>query len=352
MTDESIASLRRGARAGMDVYSSWERPDFLPDTVGSAGEQMLAAVARALILGAGDDDEPLLVKAHAWLEDSAARDERTRDHPAYHAMLRAQALGLSGWLLGEESREHFSEAVRLQQEHLRSDRPDADTLHELHLPDLVRDCLAADRPALGAEIYERLVGPHPDSSADVHTPLELAGWLCKELSGINVPADWVAVGERVLAGRLLDELERGRAVEIALWLKLVYADSGAAVTPTEALRRGGQLAGARPEDPLARLLHESLGDPVDLDLFTGFLASVAAYAVPGGAIRVDLAELPPVTVSGEPLDDTRELDEAVAVALREPYDGDLADRLAAAVRGRLVAPDGVTPVVLAGIRIS
>jgi hypothetical protein len=182
--------------------------------------------------------------------------------------------------------------------------------------------------------------------------LELAGWLCQELSRWRAPADWVHVGERVLGDRLLDGLERGEAVALALWLKLVYADSGAAVTPTEALRRGGQLAGARPEDPLARLLLDSLGDPVDLDLFIGFLMSVAAQALPLGTVEVDLAEAPPLSVVAEPVERPSELDEAVASALREPYDGDLGERLAAAVRGRLVAPDGETPLVLAGIRIS
>lgn len=355
MDDEAVATLRRGVHNGIAIYSEWQPADFLPDNVGSSAELMLTTAVAAFIAGVEEDRaEELLLKAHAWLLDSTARDEQVGEHPAFFAMTRARALGLSSWLLGEESDEPFRQAVRLHQQYLTEHRPDPELLED-HLGELVRDCLAADRPALGAEVYRRLVDPLPRSATEVGSPLELAGWLGARLSAWHPPVDWVSVGERVLDEWLVRELERGRARGVALWLKLVYADSGAALTATEALRRGGQLIGALPRDPLARLVLESLGDPVDIDLFTGFLVSVVAQARPGGTIEVHLADAPPVVVpdmSDEdlgPAEETAELDRAVAAALRTPYEGELGERLAAAVRGRLVAVDGQTPLTLEAI---
>lgn len=357
MDDEavSVTALKRGVRNGIEVYSRWQQADFLPDNVGSAAELMLSTGAAAFIAGVEEERAAQIVtKAHAWLLDSTARDERVGEHPVFFAMTRARALGLSAWLLGEESVQAFGQAVRLHQQYLAEHRPSQPDLMELHLRELVRDCLAADRPALGAEIYRRLAGRPPASSATVRTPLELAGWLCERLSGWHQPADWVHVGERVVGPRLLDDLEVGQAREVALWLKLVYADSGAALTATEALRRGGQLIGAQPADPLARLLLDSLGDPVDLDLFTGFLAAVVAQAMPGATAHLLLEDAPEVVVpptTMQPGEGTPELDRAVAAALDAPYDGALGERLAAAVRGRLVAVDGRTPLTLDAIRL-
>jgi len=355
MDDEQVVALQRGVRNGIEASSQWEQADFLPDNLGSAAQLMLGTGAAAFIAGAEEERAPQIVtKAHAWLLDSTARDERVGEHPVFFAMTRARALGLSAWLLGEESVEAFGQAVRLHQQYLAGHRPAQPDLLEDHLRSLVRDCLAADRPALGAEVYRRLVGTPPIASAEVGTPLELAGWLCERLSGWHQPADGVHVGERVLGPRLLDDLAVGQALEVALWLKLVYADSGAALTATEALRRGGQLIGAQPVDPLARLLLDSLGDPVDLDLFTGFLAAVVAQALPGASAQMLLEDASDVIVPPTAMEHgegTPELDRAIAAALSAPWAGELSERLAAAVRGRLVAVDGETLVTLRKIRI-
>jgi hypothetical protein len=357
MDEEAVATLRLGVRNGIANYSAWQPADFLPDNVGTSAELMLTTAASAFIAGVEEERaEELLRKAHAWLLDSTARDEQVGEHPVFFAMTRARALGLSAWLLGEESDERFRQAVRLHQQYLTEQRPDPELL-EGHLGELVRDCLAADRPALGAEVYRRLVGQLPGSPAEIRTPLELAGWLCARLSAWHPPVDWLSVGKRVLERLLARELERGRAREAALWLKLVYSDSGAALTATEALRRGGELVGALPGDHLARLVLESAGDPVDIDLFTGLLVSIVAQARPGGTIEVRLADAPTVVVPDvsdgglSPAEETAELDRAVAAALRMPYEGELGERLAAAVRGRLVAVDGQTPLTLEAIHL-
>lgn len=354
MADERLTDLRRAARTGLGVYTSWDQDQIEPASMGRAAQMMLAAIVECVVLATGDDVEPLVDKAHAWLLGSIARGAHLGDDSTHDAMLRAQAMALSSWLLGLESGDSFRQVVRLKQEYLITHHPSHEDLLGLHLPDLVRDCPAADRPALGAEIYRRLVGPPPASSATVRTPLELAGWLCADLSSWRTPSDWVHVGERVLDDQVLDMLEGGEAVELALWLKLVYADSGAALTATEALRRGGQLIGAQPADPLARLLLDSLGDPVDLDLFTGFLVAVVAQAMPGASAQMLLEDAPDVIVpptTTEPGEGTPEMDRAVAAALSAPWVGDVSERLAAAVRGRLVAVDGETLLTLRDIRI-
>jgi hypothetical protein len=360
MTVPDLAELYATTRRGLDELAGADRAEYLPNAVGTAARDALGQAVTALVLGMDDAAWPVVAITRDWLADSEARDERVGSRPEYWAMLRSEALGLAAWLLDGDPGDAFATAVSRHESGLvdrDGTRPlSREDLVHLHLPDLVRDCFTAGRYRLGVEAYSRFLGPVPATSAEVDTPVRLAGWLCAEVGRFGDPADWLAVGGRVLRHPVVDWLERGRGVEAGLWLRLLFFDSGAASTPAEALRRGGQLVGALPVDPLAAVLLDSLGDPVDLDLFTGFVAAVGAAALaPGSVVTLDVAEHAPVRVEvGEP-ELVTGLDRAIAAALAaltSPSTGTLPDRLADAVRGRLVAADGQTPLLLRQIRVS
>jgi hypothetical protein len=340
MSADYLAELRRTTRRGLALAQQWRLEDQPAGGVGNAARVALGQAVTAMVLGMEDDAWPVVRRARDWLAEAEVRHERQGDRPAYFAAVRAEALGLATWLLGEDPGDAFARACR------RHD-PTWDVA-----PELVRDCLLAGQPAIGAELYRRLGGP-PAIADAVETPLELAGWLCDGVSRLQPPASWVAVAERVLRGVLADWIDRGHGVEAGLWLALAYGASGATLTPGEAVRRGAELVGARPTDPLARVLRESLGDPVDVDLFTGFLATVGAVALPEGTrLTAELLGHASVTVVAESFGDDSGLDREVAAALAAPYAVGLAERLAAAVRGRLLAPDGETPVSVARVSLS
>ena len=157
----------------------------------------------------------------------------------------------------------------------------------------------------------------------------------------------------MLNERLLDWLDRGQGLDAALWLKVVFVDSGAALTPSDAMRRGGELLGALPIDPLARVMRESLGDPIDLDLFAGFLGVAGGTALlPGAVITAEFTDTPPLSVPVTEPELTTSLDRAVAAALAGSSETSLSDRLTEGARGRLVDVDGSTPITLHRITIS
>jgi hypothetical protein len=352
-----VAELRETTRRSLDELRRADRRDFLPNAIGSAARDALGQAVSALVLGMDGDAWSTVRVARDWLTEAEARDEQTGSRPEYWAMLRSEALGLAGWLQDGDPGDAFTSAVHRHQRAL-VDRDGVRPLSledvvDRHLPDLVRDCFAAGRDGLCLEAYARFLGPPPADPDDVETPVQLAGWLCNEVSCFRPPAAWLAVSSRVLRDPVFEWLDRGRGVEAGLWLKLAFFDSRAALSPVEALRRGGQLIGAVPVDPLARVLLDSLGDPVGLDLFAGFLSAVGAAALrPGSVVTLELADHAPVTAEAAEPEIVTGLDRAIAAALASPYEGALPDRLADAARGRLVAPDGATPLQLRRVLIS
>jgi hypothetical protein len=338
------------------MFSTWHREDHLPNAVGNAAQIMLGQAATGIMLGLNAEAWDVIPRAHNWLLDSAARGEIFGHPPAYFDMGRAEALGLTSWLLGHDARGAFAEAVRRHRTAIadpRRSRPlTQQDLLDHHLPDLVRDCFSAGQYELGAATFAQYIGPPPVDGAAVRTPVELAGWLCRA-QNYQATAAWVAVGSRVLGDRILSWMDRGQGLETALWLKVVFFDSGAALTPAAALRRGGELIGALPVDPLASVLLESLGDPVDLDLFAGFVGTVGAAVLPiGTVITIDSEDRAPLSVTVTEPEITTSLNRAISAALEESGPEHLADRLTEAVRGRLVDVDGETPVAIRTIHIS
>jgi hypothetical protein len=351
-----LERLRDAARKALAVPSPASRADLLPNSVGNTAFLHLEKVATAAVLGL-EVDENVLEQDRRWLEDSVTRGEVFGDPPDYFTMVHCEALALSTWMLtGRTDEEVFAEAVRRHELALgqmaAAGQITADGTMRDYLPDLVRDCLSAGLFHRGVASYTRHAGPPPQEPDSVETPLQLAAWLCHELDRFAPPAAWVAVGSRVLRPVLLDWLDRGQGVEAALWLKVVFADSGAALTPVEALRRGGELIGALPADPLADVMLESFGDPVDVDLFAGFLAAAGGAAgLDGATITVEFDDRPPLVIAVTEPEITTSLDEAIVAALAVPHPGSLTGRLTTAARGRIVDIDGHTPLELSRITI-
>jgi hypothetical protein len=360
MTVADLDRLRAAARRGLELAARDAREDYLPHAVGNAARLTLGTAVTALMLGLEEEARPAIERCHRWLLDSVARGESFGDPPEYFAMRRQEALALATGLVGEPSAQMFGEAARLQRQAVDD------------LPGLVRDCLSAGMYELGVAAYARhAAGRPPPEGAEVDTPLQLAAWLCQELAAGRPPAAWLAVGTRVLRDRIADWATRGQGLAAAAWLKVVFWDSGATLSPAETLRRGGELLGAVEPSPLAGVLLDSLGDPVDVDLFGGFLAATGAALLRAGHAAVDDPP-PPGTLlvaefAGRPLLVVpvaaavvlTGLDEAVTAALfqeaarlgggappRKVRLRRLLDSIAAAARGRVVDADGPTLLAL------
>jgi hypothetical protein len=327
---QALAELRATTQRGMDLAARLLADGTEPRA--GVAELALGQAVTGLVLGMWDDALALLPAARAGL--TAGRNGLPATHVA--------ALGLVTWLLGDDPGDLFADAVRRRRRAANAG------------DELLRDCVLAGEPTVGVAVYQHVVGAVPPvSGAEVTTPTQLAGWLCARLTAMRRPADWLAVTERVLRDHLPVWLERGFGVDAGLWLTLAYGAGDAVLTPLEAVLRGGRLVGAQPGDPLAEVLLGGLGDPVDLDLFAGFLAAVGTAAFPAGTdITVELLDHAPVAVLAEPSAGAGGLGRTVAAALATPFDGPLDERLASMVRGRLVASDGRTPLQILRVRIS
>jgi hypothetical protein len=321
-----LAGERERARISLALERDALREDYLPRSVGHAATLALDAAVKGWITGLEDEARPVVRLAREWLQDSVARGEEFGDPPEYFAMLRAQALGVARWIDGEPSERWFREAVSFA----RDDE----------LADYVRDCFGAGEYGAGAAAYEAQAGPPPARADDVHSPLELAAWLCAAEGRVE-RHDWLACGERVIAEPLADWLSHGRGVEAAAWLKLALADSGA----SEAFRRARELLEHGCPQGLAEVLVDSLGDPIDVDLFGGFLAAIGAALSAEDGPRFLVASFDdrfPLVVPVAPAEISGGLDDAVRAAIdADPAPlPELLDALAAAARGRIVNGDG------------
>ena len=335
-----MADARERARISLALEQDDRREDHLPRSVGHAATLMLDAAVKGWITGLEDEARPVVRRAREWLEDSVARGEDFGDPPEYFALIRAHALAIACWMDGAPADRWFRETFRRRAKRFGA--------HHDELADYVRDCLAAGEHAAGAAAYRERVGPPPADANDVHTPLELAAWLCARRT---VPRDeWVACVERVIRDPLADWLRHGQGIDAAAWLKVALADS----PPAEALRRARELL-ERGDCPnaLAGVLLESLGDPIDVDLFAGFLAAVGAAVSDDAGPSFLVASFEdrfPLVVPIAPADVTSGLDDAVRAAIEaEPAPlPELLDAIAAAARGRIVNTAG-EPLLLRDI---
>jgi hypothetical protein len=361
--EKSLASLEFELQAGPSR------------ALGTAATLALGEAVVGWVVGLEEQARPVAVRALRWLQESEASEESSGQPPSYFAMLRAEAIAVATWLLTDEHPGALFAAALPRHEQAIADLAAPLSHAELragYLPDYVRDCFSAGQAERGAAAYARHGGRPLTSLDDVQTPLELAAWLC---STDAEATSWAAAGRRVLHPHLGDWLDTGQGLRAAAWLKVVLWDSGATRTADETLRSACLLVAGDGADPLTAALTDSLGDPVDVELFGGFLAAIGAALLrhgtdlvddppqPGALLVADLAERDPLAVpaAAAPVAETG-LDDAVSRALAEvagplgerrpggrPWLTDLLDAVAGAARGHVVDTDGQTPLTVRSV---
>jgi hypothetical protein len=95
--------------------------------------------------------------------------------------------------------------------------------------------LAADAPLLGLNIYEAAGMKSP--MGPMTSPVRFGYWACRHLLGDGSRDETlVAHGKAMLTANLLPTFySAGHVIEIALWLKAIYFDSGGVQTPEQAI---------------------------------------------------------------------------------------------------------------------
>jgi hypothetical protein len=306
MSGIDLAEERERARVLVDAFAGSEHEDA------HAAILALNASVAGWITGLEKEARALSRRARGWLEHAA------------DGVRRARALGVACWMDDIPAQRWFREAVlagRWDEDH-------------------VRDCCLAAEYASGVVAYERVLGPAPTCADEVHTPAELAAWVCAAQGRVERDV-WVACGERVIAGPLADWISHGHGVQAAAWLELALPGASAA----EVFRRARELLEHDCPHPLADVLLDSLGDPIDVELFGGFLAAVGAARArdDGPALIVaSFDDRMPLVVPVAPAALTGGLDDAVRAALEAEPAGlpEVLDAIAAAARGRIVDGDG------------
>lgn len=97
--------------------------------------------------------------------------------------------------------------------------------------------LAADAPLLGLKIYEA-AGMKP-SMEPATTPARFGHWACRHLLDNGTRDEtFIARGKAMLTANLLPTfLPSGDKIQVALWLKAIYFDSGVVQTPERAIAK-------------------------------------------------------------------------------------------------------------------
>ena len=97
--------------------------------------------------------------------------------------------------------------------------------------------LAADAPFLGLKIYEAAGMKPPMGPAS--NPARFGHWACRHLLGDGTrDENFVARGKAMMTANLLPIfLPSGDNIQVALWLKAIYFDSGVVQTPQQAIAK-------------------------------------------------------------------------------------------------------------------
>jgi hypothetical protein len=97
--------------------------------------------------------------------------------------------------------------------------------------------LAADAPLIGLKIYEAAGMKAPMEPAT--SPIRFGHWACRHLVNRGTRDElFVSRGRDMLTANLLPRFyEGGDSIQLALWLKAIYFDSGVAQTPEQTIAR-------------------------------------------------------------------------------------------------------------------
>ncbi|WP_421997760.1 hypothetical protein [Reyranella sp.] len=151
-----------------------------------------------------------------------------------------QVLGVCKWLArGERAHVDLTASIAADWQGLRM----ADPKDETGLLESRRSvmgqhlavALAADAPLFGLEVFEATQMKMP---MELHSRIRFGHWACRHLvDGGTRDQTFVSRGRQMLKQNLLSLYEGGDTLELALWLKAIYFDSGVADTPEATFAR-------------------------------------------------------------------------------------------------------------------
>lgn len=150
-----------------------------------------------------------------------------------------QLLGICKWLAGVSAERELTASIAASWQAFQTVSPSmvaeaqAEKCHHLNIR--LATALAADAPRFGLAMLEFCkVLQH---QVPVSPILGFAAWACHHLTtGGQRDAAFLSRGKQALSASLLSVLlPNARMIEIALWIKVIFCDSGAAKTAEEAM---------------------------------------------------------------------------------------------------------------------
>lgn len=225
--------------------------EFVPDKIPPQGQPLYVSVLTnclitGFLLGLADRVRPTLEAIVAWMESrpepaiglyDGPRDFWHDDYYALYAWRRT--LGLAKWLSGREGSEtHFAQALSAEWDCWHKATPrqlesDA-SLRRDRLSENLALALAAAQPKIGMYFFSEVDTGGFENMGYLQV---LGTYGCAEmLAKETVTSDFLQKAHQLLDAALWQEcLSEGRYAEPALWMKVVYFDTGMARTPAQAL---------------------------------------------------------------------------------------------------------------------
>lgn len=201
------------------------------------------------LVGLSKELKPLVKTHAAWMESEPEPDLAiyTEQGFTYEGWLDSlydwrQALGMCKWLArGDHAFSDLTAAAVADWQVLELASPalaaQARASRCNYMDDHLAGALAADAPLIGLKIYEAS-GMKAPMEAET-SPVRFGLWACRHLvdRGTRDHA-FVSRGRDMLTMNLLPKFyQGGDLVQVALWLKAIYFDSGAVQTPEQAFAK-------------------------------------------------------------------------------------------------------------------
>lgn len=208
-------------------------------------DKMTWEMEEAFFVGLSDEVRPILEWTIAWIESQPEAALSAFSGPKEQwPSRRREALGLYKWLSrADPASREFSAA--LESDWLVKARVNSGQVsdqefreREVYLSGRLALALAAGQPLLGLQFFEASpveVPPGPEEEA----VLRFGWWACRHLvDGGSRDANFVARGEEMLMATLVPSYRwNGELDKPALWLKVIYFDSGVVETPEQAIAK-------------------------------------------------------------------------------------------------------------------
>lgn len=229
----------------------------------------LQTIIDAWLVGLDKDIEPALINGNQWRKNSTLKHDFS-----YEFARLGEEFGLSSWMLENKiNSDAYKQTLnafdnfyargytkvlgpdifnyQLQKFELNqiSGQPfPNDLILKSALDQYLANCIQCGEFERGVALYESAGGNININPKRIKSTLKFGYWVCKQKSqGIEIPIiEYISTGERVLRHHLNDPLHGGwlaygQSVNAAIWLKIVYWDSGTIKTPLETILKAYDL---------------------------------------------------------------------------------------------------------------